>query len=408
MGGRIKMRAAALAVVCLLGFGFGSATAVAQDTWLGSWGASPAFPVGPELGDSTVRQVVRLSIGGSRLRVRFTNETGTQPLVIGAARIAKPGNAPGSIDPASSKTLTFAGASSVTVPPGAPVLSDPVDFDAAPLEPLSISLFVPRATGPSVVHPLGMQTAWISAGGDSTDAATLPKPEEATMRFVLSRVEVASSGGTVVTFGDSITDGYGSGNDANKRWPDILAERLVKAGGPSIGVVNSGISGNRVLHDLPEAVFGPGALSRFDRDVLSVPGVHWVIIMESINDIGHSGAGDLPEQAVTSEEIIGGLRQLVARAHGNGVKAFCATLTPYEDTIFPGYYTAEGETKRQAVNQWIRTGGGCDAVIDFDEIVRDPDHPSKLKPAFDVGDHLHPNADGYAAMANAVDLSLFK
>ena len=155
-------------------------------------------------------------------------------------------------------------------------------------------------------------------------------------------------------------------------------------------------------------MFGPSALSRFDRDVLSVPGVRWVVIMESINDIGHSGAGDLPEQAVTPDDITAGLRQLVARAHGNGVKAYCATLTPYEGTVFAGYYTAEGETKRQAVNQWIRTGGGCDGVIDFDAVVRDPDHPSKLKPAFDVGDHLHPNADGYAAMANAVDLGLFK
>jgi lysophospholipase L1-like esterase len=382
--------------------------ASAQDSWIGSWGASPAFPVGPELNNATIRQLVRISAGGNKVRVRFTNETGTQPVVIGAATIARPGNAPGSIDPASSKPLTFGGATSITVPPGAPAISDPIDLAVSPLDSLSISLFVSRWTGPSVVHPLGVQTAWVSIAGDSTTAPTLPEATESTMRFLLSRVEVAAEGGTVVTLGDSITDGYGSGTDANRRWPDILAERLAKAGGPAVGVVNSGISGNRILHDLPEQMFGPSALSRFDRDVLSVPGVRWVVIMEGINDIGHSGSAGLTEQAVSADEIIGGLRQLVARAHGAGLKAYCATLTPYEGTVFAGYYNAEGETKRQAVNQWIRTAKGCDAVIDFDSVVRDAAQPSKLKAEFDVGDRLHPNAAGYEAMANSVDLGLFK
>ena len=294
--------------------------ASAQDSWIGSWGASPAFPVGPELNNATIRQLVRISAGGSKVRVRFTNETGTQPVVIGAATIARPGNAPGSIDPASSKPLTFGGATSITVPPGAPAISDPIDLAVSPLDSLSISLFVSRWTGPSVVHPLGVQTAWVSIAGDSTTAPTLPDATELTMRFLLSRVEVAAAGGTVVTLGDSITDGYGSGTDANRRWPDILAERLAKAGGPAVGVVNSGISGNRILHDLPEQMFGPSALSRFDRDVLSVPGVRWVVIMEGINDIGHSGSAGLTEQAVSADEIIGGLRQLVARAHGAGLR----------------------------------------------------------------------------------------
>lgn len=382
--------------------------AAAQESWIGSWGASPAFPVGPELSNATIRQLVRISAGGSQVRVRFTNETGTQPLVIGAATIARPGNAPGSIDPASSKALTFGGAASITVPPGAPAISDPIDLAVSPLDSLSISLFVPRWTGPSVVHPLGTQTAWVSLTGDSTAAPTLPEATESTMRFMLSRVEVATAGSTVVTLGDSITDGYGSGDNANRRWPDILAERLAKAGGPAVGVVNSGISGNRVLHDLPEQLFGPSALSRFDRDVLSVPGVRWVVIMEGINDIGHSGSAGLTEQAVSADEIIGGLRQLVTRAHGAGLKAYCATLTPYEGTVFAGYYNAEGETKRQAVNQWIRTSKGCDAVIDFDSVVRDAAQPSKLKAEFDVGDRLHPNAAGYEAMANSVDLGLFR
>ncbi|MGO4128643.1 SGNH/GDSL hydrolase family protein [Inquilinus sp. YAF38] len=396
------------AAVLLAGLAGLAGPASAQDSWIGSWGASPAFPVGPELNNATIRQLVRISAGGSKVRVRFTNETGTQPVVIGAATIARPGNARGSIDPASSKPLTFGGATSITVPPGAPAISDPIDLTVSPLDSLSISLFVSRWTGPSVVHPLGVQTAWVSIAGDSTTAPTLPDATESTMRILLSRVEVAAAGGTVVTLGDSITDGYGSGDNANRRWPDILAERLAKAGGPAVGVVNSGISGNRILHDLPEQLFGPSALSRFDRDVLSVPGVRWVVIMEGINDIGHSGSAGLPEQAVSADEIIGGLRQLVTRAHGAGLKAYCATLTPYEGTVFAGYYNAEGETKRQAVNQWIRTGKGCDAVVDFDSVVRDPAQPSKVKAEFDVGDHLHPNAAGYEAMANSVDLGLFK
>lgn len=396
------------AAVLLAGLAGPAGSASAQDSWIGSWGASPAFPVGPELNNATIRQLVRISAGGSKVRVRFTNETGTQPVVIGAATIARPGNAPGSIDPASSKPLTFGGATSITVPPGAPAISDPIDLAVSPLDSLSISLFVSRWTGPSVVHPLGVQTAWVSIAGDSTTAPTLPEATESTMRFLLSRVEVAAEGGTVVTLGDSITDGYGSGTDANRRWPDILAERLAKAGGPAVGIVNSGISGNRILHDLPEQMFGPSALSRFDRDVLSVPGVRWVVIMEGINDIGHSGSAGLTEQAVSAEEIIGGLRQLVARAHGAGLKAYCATLTPYEGTVFANYYSPEGETKRQAVNQWIRTAKGCDAVIDFDSVVRDAARPSKLKAEFDVGDRLHPNAAGYKAMADSVDLGLFK
>lgn len=401
--GRSRLTAACLAVV--LAF---PAASAAQESWVGSWGASPVFPIGPELNNATVRQFVRLSAGGSRIRLRFSNETGTQPLVIGAARVARPGNAPGSIDPASSKALTFGGAPSVTVPPGAPAVSDPVDLTVSALDTLAVSIFLSRWTGPSVVHPLAEQTAWLSISGDSTDAATLPEATTAIMRFLLSRVEVAADGGTVVTLGDSITDGYGSGADANRRWPDLLAERLAKAGGPPVGVVNAGISGNRVLHDLPAAMFGPSALARFDRDVLSVPGLRWMVIMEGINDIGHSSSAGLAEQAVTAEDIVGGLRQVVARARGSGVKAYCATLTPFEGTVFAGYYTEAGEAKRQAVNDWIRTGGGCDAVIDFDAALRDPAHPARLKPEFDVGDHLHPNAAGYQAMAEAVDLGLFR
>lgn len=393
---------------CLMAALAGTNGATAQETWQGSWGASPAFPVGPELNNATVRQFVRLSAGGSKVRLRFSNETGNQPLVIGSARIARPGNAPGSIDPASSKALTFGGAPSITIPAGAPAVSDPIDLAVTPLDTLAVSLYLSRWTGPSVVHPLGEQTAYISPAGDVTDAPTLPDATTQTMRFLLSRVEVTAEGGTLVTLGDSITDGYGSGTDANQRWPDILAERLAKAGGPAVGVVNAGISGNRVLHDMPEAMFGPSALSRLDRDVLSVPGLRWVVIMEGINDIGHSTSAGLSEQAVTAEELIGGLKQIVTRVQGRGAKAYCATLTPYEGTVFAQYYQPEGETKRQAVNSWIRTKGNCDAVIDFDAAVKDPAQPTRIRADFDVGDHLHPNAAGYKAMAESVDLELFR
>ena len=393
------------AAVLALGLA-GPARAAGQD-WVGAWGASPAFPVGQELNRQTVRQNVRISVGGPRVRVRFSNETGTQPLVIGSAHVAMAGEA-GAIRPGSDHALTFGGQPSMTVPPGAPALSDPVDFEVHPLDTLAVSLFISRDTGPSVVHPLGRQTSYVSQTGDFTAAATIPDATTTLERPYLSRVDVETPGRptrAIVTLGDSITDGYGSSVDADKRWPDRLAERLK---GRPLAVVDAGISGNRVLHDLPEETFGPSALSRLDRDVLAVPDAAFLIVMEGINDIGHSGSADLPEQAVSAEQIIVGLKQIIARAHGQDMKVFGATLTPYEGTIFAGYYTPEGEAKREAVNDWIRTGNAFDGVIDFDAALRDPAHPRRVLPAYDFGDHLHPNDAGYAAMADSIDLDLFK
>ena len=214
---------------------------------------------------------------------------------------------------------------------------------------------------------------------------------------------------TVVTLGDSITDGYRSKVDGNHRWPDRLAERLAaRPNSEAIGVVNAGVSGNRILHDHPEELFGPTALARLDRDVLSVPGVRWVVLMEGINDIGHSTSAGLPEQDVTADQIIAGMKQIVARVHEHGAKIYGATLTPYEGTVFHGYYQPEGEAKREAVNAWIRSPGSFDAVIDFDAAVRDPAHPTRIRPEYDVDDHLHPNDAGYRAMGDAVDLNLFQ
>lgn len=405
---------AAAAATCLAavlaGTGSGSAQTpppgqAAGAHWVGSWGAAPALPNGPEVTDQTIRQVVRLSMGGAALRIRISNELGTQPLVIGAAHVARPGAAAGSIDPATDRVLTFGGRPSITVPPGAPAVSDPVAMDAKALDSVAVSLFVPRDTGPAATHPLGRATAFI-ADGDAAGAPTLSNPTTSTARFFLSGVDVvAPVGGAVVALGDSITDGYGSTLDANRRWPDVLAERLVQAGTP-LAVVDAGISGNRVLHDMPEAQFGPAALARLDRDVLAVPGARTVILMESINDIGHPGSAALPEQAVSAEDIIAGLRQIVDRAHGRGLRILGATLTPYADTVFPGYFTAAGEATRQGVNRFIREGGAFDGVIDFDAVVRDPERPDHIAAVYDFGDHLHPNDAGYRKMGEAVDLKL--
>jgi lysophospholipase L1-like esterase len=296
------------------------------------------------------------------------------------------------------------------VPPGAAALSDPVDMEVAPLSTLAISLFVPRWTGPSVIHPDGVATTDISGEGDFTAAAAIPSPKTSTSRFFLNEVDVNASGqpAVVVALGDSITDGYRSEVDANHRWPDRLAERLAaRPSAEPVGVVNEGIGGNRILHDHPEDLFGPNALARLDRDVLSVPGLRWVVLMEGINDIGHSTSADLPEQDVSADEIIAGMKQIIARVHDRGAKIYGATLTPYEGTTFHGFYQPEGEAKREAVNAWIRRGGSFDAVIDFDAAVRDPDHPTRIRADYDVGDHLHPNDAGYRAMGDAVDLKLF-
>ncbi len=380
------------------------------DGWVASWGASVVFPVGQEINYRTLRQVVRLSAGGKQIRVRFSNETGQFPLVIGAAHVAKPGAEPGSIDPASDHALAFGGAVGVSVAPGAAILSDPIDFDATPLSTMAVSLFVPRWTGPAVVHFDAAATTFISAEGDFTAATTLASPTTATSRYFLDEVDVQASGApaTLVALGDSITDGYRSQVDANHRWPDRLAERLAaRDGAAPVGVVNAGVSGNRILHDHPEELFGPSALARLDRDVLSVPGLRWVILMEGINDIGHPTSAGLPEQDVSADQIIAGMKQVAARVHAHGARIYGATLTPYEGTVFHGYYLPEGEAKREAVNAWIRTPGSFDAVIDFDAAMRDPAHPTRMRPEFDVGDHLHPNDAGYRAMGEAVDLKLF-
>jgi lysophospholipase L1-like esterase len=365
----------------------------------------------PDQGNSgfsnqTVRQIAHVSIAGNRLRLRLSNAYGTGPLKIGATHVAlrKFG---GSIVSGSDRALTFDGNRSITIPAGAPVLSDPIDFEVPAFADLAVSLYFPGTTGPITWHQLGVQTTYVSTPGDFTTAAEMPVAATATSRFVLADVEVTAAKrmGAVVTLGDSITDGYCSTVDADHRWPDYLSLRL-NAGNAKNGmaVLNQGISGNRLLHDK----FGPNSLARYDRDALTQSGVTHIIVLEGINDIGLPGAFGMPAEEVSADEIIGGLHQLIERAHEKKLMIFGGTLTPFEGTTFPGYYTPAGELKRQAVNTWIRAKAEFDAVIDFDQAVRDPSHPTRLLPAYDCGDHLHPNDAGYKAMADSINLKLLQ
>lgn len=360
-----------------------------------------AFPVPPTFADQTVRMIVRTSVGGRQVRVSLSNMMNAQPLEIGAAHIAvhKDG---GAIVEGTGRVLTFGGKSSFTIPPGALAVSDPADLEAAPLSDLAVSLYLPRDTGAPAMHMLGLRTAYISKG-DVASSTVMPEPALMASYVWLSSVEVAAPAEafTVVALGDSITDGFSTTRDAERAWPALLARRLqADKATRHVAVVNQGISGNQVLRDGA----GLSALARFDRDVLSRPGVRWVILLEGINDINIRGRVDGPN-ALTAEELIWGYKQIIERCHAHGVKVIGATLMPEE-----GVPTASerGEAIRQEVNKWIRAQGNFDAVVDFDAVVRDPQRPVRIRAEFDPGDHIHPNDAANQAMADAFDLSLFK
>lgn len=379
--------------------------------WVGTWAASPldnpVNPGQPSPANSTYRNIVRISAGGASFRVVLTNEFGRVPLTIGSSHIALSagnGTGNGSIEPGSDHALMFSGQPSVIIPAGASVVSDPVAMQAPPLASLAVSLYLPQQRiDDTSCHDLGMSTNYISSG-DETAAPTLTGAHAIESWCFVKGIEVAGSdrAEAIVTFGDSITDGARSTMDANRRWPDVLAERLqADKKTAHLSVLNEGISGNRLLHDRA----GPNALARFDRDVLGQAGVKYLIVLEGINDIGNTAEPHERWDLISTPDLIFALTQIVARAHEHGIKVFGATLTPYQGA---GYYSDAGEKMRQDVNNWIRTSGTFDGVIDFDQVTRDPARTSYFSATADSGDHLHPGDEGYKQMGSAIDLSLFR
>ena len=368
-------------------------------SWVGAWAGSPAPPApnSPSVEDQTIRQVVRLTAGGRSIRVRLTNEYGETPLEVGAASAALAG--PDGKPTATPIPITFGGRPMALIPRGAPMLSDPIALPVKALDSVSISLFFPHATGPCTCHALATATTWISAIGDYTQTGYFDATSTVTQRPFLSAVEVspATATRTIIAFGDSITDGFRSTSEANRRWPDVLAERLQSAK-MAISIANEAISGNQVL-GFNRVAFGDAALARFDRDVLSVPNASWIIVLEGINDIGQNG-----DKRPSAETMIVGYRQIIERAHARGLKVFGGTLLPDEGAA---YYAESGEVVRQAVNAWIRTSKAFDGVIDFDAVMRDPANSKKMKADLQSGDWLHPNDAGYKLMGDTVDLKLF-
>jgi lysophospholipase L1-like esterase len=397
-----------LSLALLLGFGrvqaYGEQMA---DRWVGTWAAAPyaAKNASGKLGadgtlGTTLREIVHISIGGPAVRVILTNEFGLEPLSIDSASIALrgDGNAVSSATP-----LTFGGRPSVIIPPGALVVSDAAPLKVAAFADLAVSLFLPDQPMSQISqHGAGYQTNYVVAG-NNVSAPTLSDAKPFYSWEFLKGVDVQADGpsGSIVAFGDSITDGAHSTRDANMRWPDVLARRL--AGDKKtahLGVLNEGIGGNRILHDNT----GPSALARFDRDVIAQTGVRYVIVLEAINDIGHAADPKKPFDVVTADDLIAGFKQMAIRAHTHGIKIYGATLTPY---VGAGYESPAGEVMRVAVNDWIRTSKDLDGFIDFDKVTRDPAKPDTFLPDADSGDHLHPKDAGYKMMGDSIDLKLF-
>jgi len=382
--------------------------------WVATWGTAqelyrhedanqPRRDGRPQLtiSNQTVRMVVKTSIGGDRVRLRVANAFGAPTVVIGAATVAR--RASGSaIVPGSAKEVTFGGERSLVLHPGVVAYSDPVDFEAAPLEDLVVSLYLQGDAGRPTTHPLGLHTTYISGPGDFTAATDFPADTTTQSYYWLAGIDVFApeDAFAIVALGNSITDGALSTPDADRSWPSRLAARLAaNEDTRNIGVVNAGISGNRVLSDGA----GVSVLARLENDALSYSGVKWIVLLEGINDIGAITRGPT-NPAVTAERLIWAYRQVIERAHARGVRVAGATLTPYEGA---GYFSKEGEEIRAAVNDWIRDSGEFDAVIDFDAATRNPESPTWFLPAYDPGDHLHPNDAGYQRMADEVDTSIF-
>src|SRR5947208_5668418 len=394
--------------------------AASMNAWIATWATSPQSgtpnPREPLLNidNQTVRERVHASIGGSRIRLRLSNECGSSPLLIGAVTVAIPTDA-SYVKRESIQRVTFEGHNSVTIPAGAPVLSDPITFPVTSGTEISVSIYFPKRVTTPTLHAFAFKHAVVSQQGDFTYTEKIEATAVTTASISVNAVFVAAqpSERLVVAFGDSITDGDGSTIDADNNWPSNLIRRAANTSKTSaLAVVNEGIVGNRLLRD--GDIFGISALARFDRDALVPAGVTHIVLLEGLNDICFPGAkmdGQYladPNEMRSVQDITDAYRQLISRAHVRGLKLIGATITPCEGVDIPGYYSEAKEATRQAVNKWIRTSGTFDGVIDFDAVVRDPNHPSQLLPKFASKDHLHPNDDGYKAMADSIDLNLFK
>jgi lysophospholipase L1-like esterase len=403
------LRACTLAAIVMTLAGAGQAQASSRERFAGTWETAAQLPQtsGPAAGltDQTERAIVHSSIGGSAVRVRLSNVYGSHAVTFGDVTVAVRASG-ASVVAGTVRRLTFGERRSVTIPAGTEALSDLVRFRVRPEQDLAISLAAAGSTGPATVHSLALTTSFLSGPGSGDHAGDAGAAAFATKIgswLFVDGVDVVPADGTraIVAFGDSITDGFGSTADANRRWPDVLARRLLALPvDQRMSVLNAGISGNRLLIDSP--IFGVRALDRLDRDVLDQAGATDVIVLLGINDIGQ-----MPHQ-FDANQIIGALRQIAARSHAEGLRVFGGTLLPFKNTTIANYYTPQGDATRQAVNHWIRTGGAFDAVIDFDRTMGSASDPLMLNPALDSGDHLHPNDQGYRVMADSVDLALFR
>jgi len=373
--------------------------------WVGTWASSPQLADSteqhvPGFVDCTLRQIIHVSVGGAKIRVRLSNAFGKTALTIASVHVAKAA-ANGAIQPASDTPLTFDEQSSVTIPSGALVYSDPVNFDLASLSDLAVTIYVRNPPDGITAHN-GSRTTSYFTSGEAVSATILPSVQSVDHWYFLNGVDVESgeASAAVAVLGDSITDGRNSTTNGNGRWPDDLARRLqANKHTRGVGVLNQGIGGNRLLRD----GLGTNAQARFDRDILAQTGVRWLVVLEGVNDIGTCKAGcDMESLA---KEIIGAYQQIITRAHSKNIRVYGATITAFGGS---SYATPQAEQARQTVDNWIRTGGRFDAVIDFDAVTRDPNDPSRLSQQSDSGDHLHPADAGYKAMGDSIDLKLFR
>jgi lysophospholipase L1-like esterase len=430
----------ALAVLFSIALLQGSNAHVSRESqlWIGTWGTAAQASIPGQVQifqNQTLRLIVHTSAAGNKVRIRVSNTFGDELLVIGGTHVAR--RAAGAyIVPGSDRAVTFGGHASTTVPARSMIISDPVDLDVPALSDLAISLFLPQSTRATTSHVRALQTNYVSPEtGNSTAEVKFPVAKTIASWPFLTGVDVAASphGATIVALGSSLTDGIGSTQDANRRWPDVLAERLQKAGDgqAELGVLNEGIIGNRLLSDSQSprqaggppplgAVFerygpalGQAGLVRLERDVLAQAGVKYVIVGLGVNDILFPGSFIPQTERVTAQDLISGYRQVIARARKEKIRVIGTTIPPFEHAIwanpfFDRFYSAENEKIRQEVNTWIRSSGEFDGVIDFDQTVRDPNHATQLLPAYDSGDHLHVNDAGNVAQGNAISLQLFR